>query len=58
MEGGTSIVLKTQDLELSGKQGVKMASIIIQQFGARLRIIKHEDVTIVSGGDSIIFSTF
>jgi len=28
--------LKTQDLELSGKQGVKMASIIIQQFGARL----------------------
>ena len=28
--------LKTQDLELSGKQGVKMASIIIQQFGARI----------------------
>lgn len=28
--------LKTQDLELSGKQGVKMASIIIQQFGARV----------------------
>jgi len=28
--------LKTQDLESSGKQGVKMASIIIQQFGARL----------------------
>ena len=28
--------LKTQNLELSGKQGVKMASIIIQQFGARL----------------------
>ena len=28
--------LKTQDLELSGKQGVKMASLIIQQFGARL----------------------
>ena len=28
--------LKTQDLELSGKQGVKMASIVIQQFGARL----------------------
>ena len=27
---------KTQDLELSGKQGVKMASIIIQQFGARI----------------------
>ena len=28
--------LKSQDLELSGKQGVKMASIIIQQFGARI----------------------
>ena len=28
--------LKTQDLELSGKQGVKMASITIQQFGARI----------------------
>ena len=28
--------LKTQDLESSGKQGVKMASIIIQQFGARI----------------------
>ena len=28
--------LKTQDLELSGQQGVKMASIIIQQFGARI----------------------
>ena len=28
--------LKTQDLELSGKEGVKMASIIIQQFGARI----------------------
>ena len=28
--------IKTQDLEASGKQGVKMASIIIQQFGARI----------------------
>jgi sugar/nucleoside kinase (ribokinase family) len=28
--------IKTQDLESSGKQGVKMASIIIQQFGARI----------------------
>ena len=28
--------IKTQDLEVSGKQGVKMASIIIQQFGARI----------------------
>ena len=28
--------IKTQDLKSSGKQGVKMASIIIQQFGARI----------------------
>ena len=28
--------IKTQDLEASGKQGVKLASIIIQQFGARI----------------------
>ena len=28
--------IKTQDLQSSGKQGVKMASIIIQQFGARI----------------------
>jgi sugar/nucleoside kinase (ribokinase family) len=28
--------IKTQNLESSGKQGVKMASIIIQQFGARI----------------------
>jgi adenosine kinase len=28
--------IKTQDLKSAGKQGVKMASIIIQQFGARI----------------------
>ena len=28
--------IKTQDIEAAGKQGIKMASIIIQQFGARI----------------------
>ena len=28
--------IRSQDLESSGKEGVKMASIIIQQFGARV----------------------
>ena len=34
--GFLSEFIRTQNLESSGKQGVKMASKIIQQFGARI----------------------